>query len=239
MSKIKIGALIGVLVIVIAVIIGQQLYQRHHSGKHHSGEHSSGMHHSGKHHSGEHSSGKQDSGKYHSGEHSSGKHDSGKYHSGEHASGFRNKPRSSGKSTFGTLSQVAKMIERKKIAWVQVDMDALWEHLKDMDALMTHTNVAKQDLPNGLLMFVTGGENAARAMREMIPAHAAFLLTARPKWTISVEEIESGYSIQVVSDDAAEVVRIKALGFSGFMVQGNHHASHHLNIASGKSANTH
>ncbi len=204
MSKLKIGALIGILVIVIAAVAGQQFYKRHHSSAHHSGE-------------------------YHSGEH----------HSGKHAKGSRNKRGQSGQSAFGALSQVAKMIEHKKIEWAQVDMDALWDHLKDMDALMTHTSVAKQALPNGLLMFVTGGENAARAMREMIPAHVQFLQTARPKWTISVNQIENGYSIQVTSDETDEVVKIKALGFSGFMIQDNHHASHHFNIASGKSAYKH
>jgi predicted RNA binding protein YcfA (HicA-like mRNA interferase family) len=37
----------------------------------------------------------------------------------------------------------------------------------------------------------------------------------------------------VISDDPAQVTKLKALGFMGIMVQGSHHQRHHLMMAKG------
>ena len=150
-----------------------------------------------------------------------------------------NGPQESGQSAFGALSEIIGIIERKKFDWAQVDMDALWAHLQDMNSLMMYTSVEKHELPHGLVMNVTGGKNADRAMDAMIPTHSNFLEVVRPKWDISFQKIQGGYSIRVLSDDEYETAKIKALGFSGFMVQDDHHASHHLKISTGQSAHTH
>ncbi len=143
-------------------------------------------------------------------------------------------PHESGQSIFGAISEINEIAEREDINWANVDMDALWEHLKDMNSLMIYTSVEKQELSNGLVMNVTGDEKSTRAMDEMIPAHSNFLMSVRPNWDISFRKIEKGYSIRVVSEDNNETLKIKALGFSGFMVQNDHHGAHHLGIALGQ-----
>lgn len=142
-------------------------------------------------------------------------------------------------SIFGSISEISKVIERENIDWDRVNIDVLWEHLKDMNALMINTNVKKRKLSNGLLMNVTGDENATRAMDEMIPAHSKFLRDVRPEWDITFKKVERGYSIRVTSDNSYESSKIKALGFSGFMVQDDHHAAHHFSIALGKNVHIH
>lgn len=139
-----------------------------------------------------------------------------------------------GQGMFGALSEINSQLEQGDTSWVNVDMDRLWEHLRDMDALMTGVTVTKTNLPDGLRMLVSGEGSAQRAMDNMLPAHSSFLRSVRPDWDIQIEQAESDYILTVTSSDAAEAQRIQALGFSGFMVQDDHHASHHLGLALGE-----
>ena len=143
-------------------------------------------------------------------------------------------PLAPGQDMFGAISEINGVIEQSGMAWTDVDLDALWEHLRDMDALMTDAVVEKTELENGLAMAVSGDGAAARAVENMIPAHAAFLRSVRPDWTIELEGENARYEVIVTASNATEIERIKALGFSGFMVQDDHHATHHLGIASGE-----
>lgn len=143
-------------------------------------------------------------------------------------------PLEPGQGMFGAISEINKIIEATGADWANVDLDALWEHLKDMDALMTSAKVEKVELPDGLRMLVSGEGAAERAVRNMIPAHSEFLRSVRPNWDISLNGDGARYELVVTSTDAREAAKIKALGFSGFMVQDDHHASHHLGIGMGE-----
>jgi|DEB0MinimDraft_6_1074348.scaffolds.fasta_scaffold55226_1 hypothetical protein len=142
-------------------------------------------------------------------------------------------PLEPGQGMFGAISEVNTIIEESGADWTKVDLDALWEHLKDMDALMTFAKVEKSELDDGLKMLVTGEGAADRAVRNMIPAHSQFLKNVRPAWEISVSGEGASYEVVVTSSDPSEAQKIKALGFAGFMFQDDHHASHHLGIAVG------
>ena len=142
--------------------------------------------------------------------------------------------REPGQDMFGALSEINRLIEDSGLGWDNVDMDVLWEHLRDMDALMTGAQVVKSTLPDGLHMRISGTGGTKRAMDNMLPAHATFLRSVRPAWTISIEDFGASYEITVTSTDPDEALRIQALGFSGFMVQDDHHASHHLGLALGR-----
>lgn len=139
-----------------------------------------------------------------------------------------------GQGMFGALSEINTVLEQGNTSWANVDMDRLWKHLRDMDALMTGVTVIKTSLPDGLQMLVSGEGSAKRAMDNMLPAHSSFLRSVRPDWVIQIERDESNYILTVTSSDPVEARRIQALGFSGFMVQDDHHASHHLSLALGE-----
>ncbi|MBJ7539908.1 hypothetical protein [Marinomonas transparens] len=140
-------------------------------------------------------------------------------------------PTEPGQSIFGAIAEVNKLLEEGNVDWNSVDLDALMEHLKDMDNLMTNTMVRKNELPNGLTINVSNSGNGQRAMDNMIPAHASFLQNVRPNWTIKYEKEKSNYIITVTSEIQKEAIKIKGLGFAGFMVQDDHHASHHMSLA--------
>lgn len=138
-----------------------------------------------------------------------------------------------GQGMFGALSEINSVLEASNTDWSSVDMDGLWDHLRDMDALMTGTIVEKTLLDNGIKMKVSGTGSSKKAMDNMLPTHADFLRSVRPNWEILLSTVGESYEVIVTSDLESETIRIQALGFSGFMVQDDHHASHHYGLAVG------
>ena len=150
-----------------------------------------------------------------------------------HSADIEGYPLEPGQGMFGAISEINKLIEENGVSWANIDMDVLWDHLRDMDALMSGVTVNKTKLENGLLMEVSGTGAAKTAMDNMLPAHSAFLTSVREDWDIELSEDGSNYQLVVTSKIPSEAQRIQALGFSGFMVQDDHHASHHLGLALG------
>ncbi|MGZ3362224.1 MAG: hypothetical protein ACXU84_23120, partial [Xanthobacteraceae bacterium] len=70
------------------------------------------------------------------------------------------------------------------------------------------------------------------AIKRMVPAHVGELV--KIGWNAKTEELPSGVKLSVTSNDPKQVVRLKALGFMGLLVQGGHHQAHHLMMAKGE-----
>jgi hypothetical protein len=68
----------------------------------------------------------------------------------------------------------------------------------------------------------------------MVPAHTRELVALG--WRASTEDLPNGVKLVVTSSDPRQVVKLKALGFIGIMVQGAHHQPHHLMMAKGEFA---
>ena len=67
----------------------------------------------------------------------------------------------------------------------------------------------------------------------MVPAHAKELaehgLERQDR-----RALPDGVTLVVTSPDAKQVIKLRALGFMGIMVQGGHHQPHHLMMARGE-----
>ena len=68
----------------------------------------------------------------------------------------------------------------------------------------------------------------------MVPAHAQELLALG--WSAKSQDLPNGVKLVVTASDPRQVIKIKALGFMGIMVQGAHHQTHHLMMAKGEFA---
>jgi hypothetical protein len=66
----------------------------------------------------------------------------------------------------------------------------------------------------------------------MVPAHVHQLVELG--WNAKTEELTDGVRLVVTSGDPAQVIKLKALGFMGIMVEGAHHQPHHLMMAKGE-----
>jgi len=145
-------------------------------------------------------------------------------------------PTQGGQAAFAAISEIVKLLEADpKTDWSKVDLEALRQHLADMDQVTLRARVKPREVANGLTMDVTGDAPVAAAITRMLVPHAA-MLDDMPAWRASAEKITGGVRLTVTArgaGDTAVVARIRGLGFAGLLVQGDHHTEHHLMMAKG------
>ncbi|MEX1184427.1 MAG: hypothetical protein WEF86_14540 [Gemmatimonadota bacterium] len=145
-------------------------------------------------------------------------------------------------AAFAALSDVVRTLESDPDTdWSRVDIEALRQHLIDMDEVTLNARVAATDVPGGARFEVTGVARAAEAIARMAAAHAS-----QPDATLgmrlTVQPISGGVIVTATSEDvgdARSVARIRGLGFHGLLALGDHHAAHHVMIAQGRHADAH
>jgi hypothetical protein len=142
------------------------------------------------------------------------------------------RPTLAGQDAFGAIAEVVQMLQSDPATdWSKVNIGALREHLIDMNEVTLHAVAVEQPLDDGITIAVTGEGRTAQAIKRMVPAHAAEL--NKIGWSAKTEELPNGVMLTVTTADPKEVVKLKALGFIGIMVLGQHHLVHHLLIAKG------
>jgi hypothetical protein len=151
-------------------------------------------------------------------------------------------PTQGGQAAFAAISEIVKLLEADPATdWAKVDLEALRQHLIDMELVTMRARVRAQPTADGLSMEVTGEPVIAAAIRRMVGAHAAMLESAG-EWRASTSPISGGLRFVVVAArpaDTVAVARIRGLGFIGILTQGDHHRAHHLMIAKGAGADAH
>lgn len=141
-----------------------------------------------------------------------------------------------GQAAFTTIGQVVAILEADSTTdWSAVNLDALREHLIDMDEVLTRASVEKKNVPGGFEARVTGAGRTAQAIRRMLTNQAA-MLDQDPRYHAVATEIPNGVHLTVTAKnltDASETARVRGLGFAGILTEGDHHSRHHLAIARG------
>ena len=141
-----------------------------------------------------------------------------------------------GQEAFGTIQEIVRILEADPATdWSKVNISALREHLIDMDEATMRAAATERALDNGIEIAVTGEGRTLDAIRRMIPAHVHEL--SQLGWNAKTEDLPNGVKLTVISTDARQATKLRALGFMGIMVQGAHHQQHHLMMA--KSEFTH
>jgi hypothetical protein len=144
-------------------------------------------------------------------------------------------PSMPGQEAFGTIQEIVRILEADPATdGSKVNIGALREHLIDMDEVTMRARASERALANGIEIAVTGQGRTLASIKRMVPAHAHEL--AALGWTAQTEDRPDGVKFVVTATDPREVVKIKALGFMGIMVQGAHHQVHHLMMAKGEFA---
>jgi hypothetical protein len=150
-------------------------------------------------------------------------------------------PRQPGHAAFAAIAEVVRILQADASTdWSKVDIEALRQHLIDMDDVTMRAVVERESIPGGARFKVTGPGRVGDAVRRMSTAHAAMAsMDGQPRMT--VEMIPSGARVTVLSRSGSdrEVSRIRALGFVGMLTQPDHHAEHHLMIARGGMSGGH
>ena len=139
----------------------------------------------------------------------------------------------SGQDAFGTIQEIVQILQSDpKTDWSKVNIDALRQHLIDMNEVTLHATAAQRVTDNGIEITVTGEGRTLEAIKRMVPAHVNELHEIG--WNAKSEDLPNGAKLTVLASEAQPLTKLKALGFMGIMVQGGHHQPHHLMMATGQ-----
>jgi hypothetical protein len=142
-------------------------------------------------------------------------------------------PTMSGQDAFGTIQEIVQILQSDlKTDWSKVNIDALRQHLIDMNEVTLHATAAQRVTDNGIEITVTGEGRTLEAIKRMVPAHINELHEIG--WNAKSEDLPNGVKLTVLASEAQPLTKLKALGFMGIMVQGAHHQPHHLMMATGQ-----
>jgi hypothetical protein len=136
-----------------------------------------------------------------------------------------------GQDAFSAIRSVVSQLEANPDTdWSRINIEALRNHLIDMHEVTINSEVESMDVEGGARYRVTGTGRTLQAIRNMVGMHAS-QMTAETEWTAVAKEIRNGMEVTVTATSDNEVAKIRALGFMGFMVSGDHHEMHHMAIA--------
>ena len=148
-------------------------------------------------------------------------------------------PTMPGQDAFGTIQEIVRILESDpKTDWSKVDLEALRQHLIDMNDVTLKSDAKTETVQGGITVTVTGAGRTAEAINRMVPAHTAELNKLNG-WRATAEKLPHGVRLTVTAGDPAQIMRIRGLGFIGLMVSGAHHQPHHLAMAKGEFVHAH
>jgi hypothetical protein len=150
-------------------------------------------------------------------------------------------PTRPGQAAFAAIAEIVAILRADSATdWTKVDIEALRQHLIDMDDVTMHAVVRQESITAGARFTVTGQGRTTTAIRRMAKAHAA-MVGASDSMRVSVEDVQGGAIITVVATPASAraVAQIRGLGFHGLLTLGDHHGPHHLAMARGASGHSH
>jgi hypothetical protein len=140
-----------------------------------------------------------------------------------------------GQDAFGAIQEIVRILESDPDTdWSKVNIEALRQHLIDMEEVTLHAVAAQRDLDNGVEITVTGEGRTLAAIKRMLPEHIRELKAVG--WNADSGEMPNGVRLTILATEAQPLAKLKALGLMGIMVQGSHHQEHHLMMARGELA---
>ncbi|MEI7713736.1 MAG: hypothetical protein WCI94_20050 [Rhodospirillales bacterium] len=148
-------------------------------------------------------------------------------------------PTESGQAAFRAIAEIVALLRADPATdWSKVDIDALRQHLIDMEAVTLRAEIRKTPIEGGVRIAVTGTGPIVASIQRMVPDHAREI-DGTNGWTVRTTPLPDGSVLTVTAGNADATQQIRALGFIGIMVQGGHHPIHHLAIAKGETVHRH
>lgn len=140
-------------------------------------------------------------------------------------------------AAFATISEIVKRLKADPTTdWSKVNLEALRQHLIDMDNVIMRSVVKQTSIAGGASLEITGAGDVAAAIKRMGMMHAA-ALSGENDYDAKATELPNGVRLDVTAkkpSDASAVARVRGLGFAGLFTEGDHHAAHHWAVAKGE-----
>ncbi len=158
------------------------------------------------------------------------------HHPGMTAAPMAAMPSQPGQGAFAAIQEIVALLEADpKTDWSKVNIEALRQHLIDMDNVTLHATVTAEPAEGGMRFTVSGTGATRDSIQRMVMAHAA---TMNGAWRFTAAPTDTGATLLVQTPPADEA-KLRALGFIGVMTRGMHHQMHHLMLARGANPHQH
>ena len=142
------------------------------------------------------------------------------------------KPLQPGQGAFAAIKEIVELLESDpKTDWSKVNIEALRQHLIDMNNVTLAAEVKSTPVDGGTQYLVTGTGSVVASIRRMVTAHAA-TMNGVDGWNFKAADSEGG-AVLTITVPVKDQIKLRGLGFLGVMTHGMHHQQHHLMIARG------
>jgi hypothetical protein len=143
-------------------------------------------------------------------------------------------PQEGGQSAFAAIQEITGILMADPTTdWPKVDIEALRQHLIDMNNVTLGAQVAATAADNGVKFTVSGDGDIRASIRRMVLAHAS-AMNGVNGWAFLAAETAGGAEITARPPPGVSVDQVNGLGFIGIMTLGMHHQAHHLMLAKGQ-----
>ena len=143
-----------------------------------------------------------------------------------------------GNDAFATIQEVVeKLLADPKTDWSRVNLEALRQHLIDMQNFTLNVEVTEQKPIDGGVTFTVKATmpGAEGSLDRLFNAHPA-ILKQESGWDMSARKNKDGsYTARVVGRSPQDVAKIRGLGYIGLVAFGKHHQAHHWQMATGSN----
>jgi len=141
-------------------------------------------------------------------------------------------PAQPGQGAFAAIQEIIEILEADPATdWSKVNIEALRQHLIDMDNVTLHADVKSEAIEGGMTFVVSGTGPIRDSIQRMVVAHAA-AMNGVGGWQFVAATTDTG-AMLTVKTPALDVEKLHGLGFIGVLTHGMHHQMHHLMIARG------
>lgn len=142
-------------------------------------------------------------------------------------------PKEPGQSAFAAIQEIVALLEADpKTDWSKVNMEALRQHLIDMDNVTLRASVQVESLVDGRKFSMSGEGPVVSSIQRMLTGHAA-TMNGKDGWSFTATANTDGAELLVKPPLSDDLVKLDGLGFIGLMTMGMHHQEHHWMIAKG------
>ncbi len=142
-----------------------------------------------------------------------------------------------GNDAFAAIQEVVnKLMLDPKTDWKNVNLEALRQHLVDMENTTLYVDVVEQKaIKNGIMFTVKPTTPGAAASLDRTLAAHPNILRQETGWEIGVKKQHGDWIVDVTTVKMDEVEKIQGLGYIGIMALGGHHQPHHWQMATGSN----
>src|SRR4029079_10289822 len=120
------------------------------------------------------------------------------------------RPTMPGQDAFGAIQEIVQALQSDpKTDWSKVNIEALRQHLIDMNEVTLHAAATPRAFDNGIEFTVTGEGRTLESIRRMVPAHVKELHEIG--WNAKTDELPNGVKLTVMASDAQPLTKLKAL----------------------------